>query len=100
MANSSDFLSGTSTVEAVVPDDRRTHIMNGASWGAILAGVVTALVIQLLLNILGVGLGASTLDAVDTGTNPTATGFSTTAGIWVTLSGILASLAGAWSPGA
>lgn len=83
-----------STVEAVVPDDRLTYLRNRASWGAILAGVAAALVVQLLLNILGVGVGASSLDAANTGDNPTASGFSLTAGIWWTLSGIIASFVG------
>jgi hypothetical protein len=83
-----------STVDAVVPDDQRTHLRNRVSWGAILAGVAAALVVQLLLNILGVGVGASSLDAANTGDNPTASGFSLTAGIWWTLSGIIASFVG------
>jgi len=83
-----------STVEAVVPDDRLTHLRNRVSWGAILAGVAAALVVQLLLNILGIGIGASSLDAANTGDNPTASGFSLTAGIWWTLSGIIASFVG------
>ena len=75
-------------------DDRATHLRNRVSWGAIFAGVAAALVIQLLLNMLGIGIGASSLDAANTADNPTASGFSMTAGIWWTVSGILASLAG------
>jgi len=86
--------AGGSTAEAVVPDDRLTHLRNRVSWGAILAGVAAALVVQLLLNILGVGIGASSLDAANTGDNPSASGFSVTAGVWWTLSGIVASFAG------
>ncbi len=82
------------TTEIVSPDDHRTHLRNRVSWGAILAGVAAALVTQLLLNILGLGIGASSLDAANTGDNPTASGFSLTAGIWWTLSGIIASLVG------
>jgi len=86
---------GTSgSAEAIVPDDRLTSLRNRVSWGAILAGVVAALVVQLLLNILGVGIGASSLDAANTGDNPSASGFSLTAGIWWTLSGIVASFVG------
>ncbi|MGI4953145.1 MAG: hypothetical protein ACRYGM_15180 [Janthinobacterium lividum] len=77
-----------------VADDRATHLRNRVSWGAVLAGVVAALVVQLLLNILGLGIGASSLDAANTADNPTASGFSMTAGIWWTLSGIIASLVG------
>ncbi len=83
-----------STVDAVVPDDRLTSLRNRVSWGAILAGVVAALVVQLLLNILGVGIGASSLDAANASDNPSASGFSLTAGIWWTLSGIIASFVG------
>ena len=75
-------------------DDQRTQMRNSVSWGAIFAGVVAALVVQLLLNVLGIGIGASSVDAMNTGDNPSASGFSLTAGIWWTLSGIVASFAG------
>ncbi|MGI4941064.1 MAG: hypothetical protein ACRYHQ_10980 [Janthinobacterium lividum] len=81
-------------VEAVVPDDKRTHIRNHAAWGAILAGVVAALIVQLVLNILGVGLGASSVDAMNTGDNPSASGAGTITAIWIVVSGIVASLVG------
>lgn len=83
-----------SSVGAVVPDDQRTFLRNRVSWGAIFAGVAAAMVVQLLLNVLGIGIGASSLDAANTGDNPTASGFSLTAGIWWTLSGIIASFVG------
>ncbi len=83
-----------STVETVVPDDQRTFLRNRVSWGAILAGVAAALIVQLLLDILGIGIGASSLDAANRGDNPSASGFSLTAGIWWTLSGIIASFVG------
>ena len=88
-----------STMEAVVPDDRTTHLRNRVSWGAILAGVAAALVVQLLLNIFGIGVGASSLDAANTGDNPTAGGFSLTAAVWWTVSGIVASLVGGITAG-
>jgi hypothetical protein len=95
MAITSDYTSSTgASADMVVPDDQRTHLRNRVSWGAILAGVAAALVVQLLLNILGVGVGASAVDAANTADNPTAGNFSMTAGIWWTLSGIIASLVG------
>ena len=75
-------------------DDFRTQLRNRVSWGAILAGVATALVVQVLLNILGLGVGASSLDAANLSDNPSASGFSLSAGIWYGVSVILASLAG------
>jgi hypothetical protein len=43
-------------------EDARTIMLNRISWGAVLAGVVTALVTQLILNMLGIGIGVATLD--------------------------------------
>jgi hypothetical protein len=42
-------------------EDARTIMLNKVSWGAILAGVVVALVTQLILNLLGIGIGAAIL---------------------------------------
>jgi len=57
-----------------------------------------ALVSQLLLNMLGLGIGVATLDPA-AGDNPSATSLSIGAGIWWTLSGILASLVGGYAAG-
>ncbi len=81
-------------------EDARTILLNRVSWSAVLAGVVVALVTQLILNLLGIGIGASTLDpTAGAAENPTATGFSLAAGIWWAVSGILASLAGGYAAG-
>ena len=81
-------------------EDARTVLINQISWGAVLAGVVVALVTQLILNMLGIGIGAATLDpGAGSGENPSVTSFSIGAGIWWTLSGILASLAGGYAAG-
>jgi hypothetical protein len=79
-------------------EDLRTVLINKVSWGAVLAGVVVALVTQLILNMIGIGVGAATLSPA-TGDNPSASTFSIGAGIWWTLSGILASLAGGYAAG-
>jgi hypothetical protein len=81
-------------------EDARTILLNRVSWSAVLAGVVVALVTQLILNLVGIGIGASTLDPTGgVAENPTATGFSIGAGIWWAVSGILASLAGGYAAG-
>lgn len=81
-------------------EDARTVMINKISRGAVLAGVVVALVAQLILNMIGIGIGASTLDpGAGAGENPTATGFSIGAAIWWTLSGVLAALAGGYAAG-
>jgi hypothetical protein len=68
------------------------------SWGAVLAGVVLALVTQLVLNLLGIGIGAATLNPIE-GDIPSATSFSMGTGIWFALSTILAALAGGYAAG-
>lgn len=86
------------TSPATPAEDVRSIMLNQVSWGAVLAGVVVALVVQLLINLLGLGIGAASLDAAD-GDNPSATTFSIGAGIWWTLSGVIASFAGAYAAG-
>lgn len=86
-------------VSPVTPaEDMRTIMLNRISWGAVLAGVVVALVVQLLVNMLGIGIGAATLDP-GTGDNPSVSSFSIGAGIWWTVSGIVASLIGGYAAG-
>jgi hypothetical protein len=71
---------------------------NRLSWAAILAGVVLSLITQLLLNLLGVALGAASLAPLS-GATPSALSISTGAGIWFALSSILAALAGGYAAG-
>ncbi len=70
-------------------------MLNKVSWGAIFAGVVVALVAQLLLNLLGAGIGAAVLDpgSMD---NPTATSFSLGTAAWFIISGVIASFLGGY----
>ena len=88
-------------ISPVTPaEDARSVLLNRVSWGAVLAGVVVALVAQLILNMIGVGVGAATLDpGAGADQNPSARGFSMGAAAWWTVSGILASLAGGFTAG-
>ena len=79
-------------------DDLRTVAAHKVAWGAIFAGAVIALVAQIILNMVGLGVGLSTIDPTGGGT-PTAGSLSSSAGIWFVVSGILASAAAAGSPG-
>ncbi|MGI8467872.1 MAG: hypothetical protein ACR2N3_05415 [Pyrinomonadaceae bacterium] len=67
------------------------------SWGAIFAGAVVALVVQLMLSVLGIGIGASTINPL-TEQNPAA-GLGTGAAIWFVLTSIVALFAGGWVAG-
>lgn len=77
-------------------EEKRVLALNRISWGAVLAGVMVALVAQLVLNMIGIGIGAASFDATSTA-NPSGTTFSIAAGIWWALSGILAALAGGFT---
>ncbi|MFZ1101761.1 MAG: PhnA-like protein, partial [Hyphomicrobiaceae bacterium] len=86
-------------VTPVTPgEDMRTILINRVSWGAVFAGVAIALVTQLILNLIGIAVGAATFDPASS-TNPSATTFSVGAGIWWTISGIIAALAGGYAAG-
>jgi hypothetical protein len=84
---------------AITPaEDVRTVLINNISWGAVFAGIATSLVTQLLLNMLGIGIGAATIDPA-TGDNPSVAAFSMGAAIWWTISGIIAAFLGGHAAG-
>ena len=86
-------------VSAVAPaDDVRTIMVNEISWGAVFAGAVIALVFQMILNMIGVGVGLSTID-VAAGDTPGAGSLTIGAGIWWVVSGIIAAGVGGYIAG-
>jgi len=85
-----------STAAAIEP--RSTPLLHQVSWGAIFAGAVIALVAQMILNMVGLGIGLATLNPTGNDT-PTAASLSTGAGIWWVASGIVASLIGGFLAG-
>ena len=66
------------------------------SWGAIFAGVVIAVAVQLVLGILGAGIGLTMVDPVE-GTTPGAAGFGIGAGIYWLITTVLALGAGGFA---
>jgi len=86
-------------VSAVGPaDDVRTIMLNQVSWGAVFAGATIALVVQIILNMVGIGIGLSTID-VAAGDTPSAGSLSVGAGIWWVISGIVAAAVGGYIAG-
>lgn len=81
--------------EAAYVDPSLTASLHKVPWGAIIAGVVLALAVQFLLNLLGVGIGATIIDPA-TYDSPAASTFSIAGGIWFVLAGILASFVGGY----
>ena len=69
------------------------------SWGAVFAGAVTALAIQVLLAMLGTGIGASTIDAVATGDTPSASALGSGAAAWWAIASLISLMTGGWVAG-
>lgn len=69
------------------------------SWGAVIAGVIIILIVQFLLSLLGVGIGASTIDPTQHGGTPEASSFGIGAGLWWVICSLIAVFAGAWVAG-
>jgi hypothetical protein len=103
MANSPEVLrpnhrTPSQTSEVAPADDIRTIMLNQVTWGAVFAGAAIALVVQIILNMVGLGVGLSTLDIAQ-GDAPSAGSISMSAGIWFVFSGILAAGLGGYIAG-
>jgi hypothetical protein len=86
------------TSEVAPADEIRTIMLNQVAWGALFAGAALALVTQIILNMIGFGIGLSTIDIAQ-GDTPSAGTISMGAGIWFVLSGILAAGFGGYIAG-
>jgi hypothetical protein len=78
---------GTATAKAVLPEGAPS-LSSRVSWGAVFAGAVVALTVGLMLNALGAGVGANTVDATARST-PSASSFGIGAAIWVLVSNLI-----------
>ena len=77
-------------------DARYGKSVTRVSLGAIFAGVVLAIAVQLVLGILGTGIGLSMVDPVE-GTTPGAAGFGIGAGIYWLITTVIALGAGGYT---
>ena len=82
----------------VVSTAAATSHFRKVSWGAVFAGMVIAVVVQLVLSLLGAGIGLSTIDPLRYNT-PDASTFGMGAGIWWVISSVVALFAGGWVAG-
>jgi len=73
-------------------------LLRRISWGSIFAGVIIAVVIQLVLGLIGAGVGFSTADAVNHD-SPDASSVGLAAAIWWAVSSVLALFTGGWVAG-
>lgn len=87
----------TYATTGLAPDeDARPGKTARLSWGAIFAGVVIAVAVQLVLGILGAGIGLTMVDPVE-GTTPGAAGFGIGAGLYWLVTTIVALGAGGYA---
>jgi hypothetical protein len=83
----------------ILPDeDARTILINRVSWSAVFSGVALALAVQIVLNLLGIGVGAASIDPLK-GDSPSGTALSVGALAWWTVAGIIASFIGGAAAG-
>lgn len=78
-------------------NDRSVVSLDRASWGAVFAGVAIALAVQVILTLVGTGIGVATLDPGAGGAdNPAVSSFSIGAGAWYVLSALVAAYVGGY----
>jgi hypothetical protein len=79
-----------------------SHIHRRISWAAIIGGVILVVTIQLLLSLLGAGIGLGTIN-INSGTTPDASSLGIGAGAWWIITSIVAlafgGFAAAWMAG-
>ncbi|WP_420146504.1 YrzE family protein [Spirosoma sp.] len=80
-------------------DESSDHInfIKRISWSAVFAGVLVGIVSQILLTLLGLGIGLSTIDPI-TERNPAA-GLGTGSAIWYGISSLVSLFLGGWIAG-
>lgn len=89
------FPEGSTTVNTTTAERGGSHTHRRISWSAIIGGVVVAVAVQILLSLLGAGIGLGTVDAV-AGATPSASGLSIGAGIWWVVSSCVALFIGGY----
>ena len=72
------------------------HVHRRISWSAIFGGVVLVIAVQMLLSLLGAGIGLNTVN-VNAGSTPDASSFGIGAGLWWVISSCLALFAGGYA---
>ncbi len=66
------------------------------SWGAVLAGGLVAVAVGALLNLLGLAVGATTLDPATPGDSPSASLLAMAGGLWLLLANLIGLGMGGW----
>ncbi len=83
-------------LDTAIQEPRHTHLR--ISWGAIFGAVILVLAIQILLSLLGAGIGLSTVNT-NQGDTPSASVLGIGAGLWWIVSSIVALFVGGYVAG-
>jgi hypothetical protein len=73
-----------------------TNTMRRISWGAIIAGTMLVVVLQIMLGLLGVAIGLTVIDPAANDT-PSAFALASGSGIWALVMVLLSTFAGGWT---
>ena len=88
-------IRGPGVLETSTTMTAGTHVHRRISWAAIFGGVILALAIQLVLSLLGAGIGLGTV-STNAGDAPSASSLGIGTGIWWVISSCLAIAAGGY----
>jgi hypothetical protein len=89
----STIYAGTASAAAL--PEGAPSLPSRVAWGAVIAGAVVALAVSFMLNALGAGIGATTVDAAARDT-PSAATFGIGAAIWVLIANLIGLAAGGY----
>lgn len=84
----------TTTSREMSPMGRGAGYLRGITWGAVFAGAIVAFVSMVVLNLLGIAIGAAVLDV-----GAEQSGLGIGAGIWWTISVLISLFFGGWVAG-
>lgn len=76
------------TTGAYVAPEGAPSLPPRVSWGAVLAGAIVAVVVGLMLNVLGIAIGASAVDATG-GDTPSGQTFGIVSGVWLLVANLI-----------
>lgn len=95
MSSINPSLGRVTTHTELLPDTDGTHTHRRVSWQAIFAGVIVAISVQILLSLLGAGVGLGMVHTTASAT-PDAGSFGIGAGLWWLISNLIALAAGGY----
>lgn len=98
MITSDNRIASTAGLSVAQPVSRASYFRH-MSWGAVIAGMVMAVGLQIVLSLIGTAIGMSTIDPLRYNGSPDASSFGIGAAIWFIVTSIIALFAGGWVAG-